>query len=335
MVPGKIILKPSYKRGKNMKKIIYSILMCIGLFFLLYFNLPENNKTAQIVFTTDSKYHKYLQVALKSAIVNKNPDSIYNITILCVDLSDKEIDELKHMEENNVTINPINVSLNDISHFGNYKICYHVSKADLFKFMMPNILKDYDKVLYLDSDIIVRGDLMSLYNKNIKLNYLAAVRRCTFETITYDINIFGHDITYYPPYVRYVYNCGIMLLNLKKMRKNDITKKLIIAKENDKERVLMTQTAFNKVIPDIIVKKLNPIYNTVSRWNNNDFEYLNFKRTYFPYLIFVSSIPEMEKKAIIIHFAGSVKPWVDDKIRFGEEWWKYAHMVDKNWKIEQ
>ncbi len=318
-----------------MKKIVIWTFAILILLFLLYSNLPEHNKIAQIVFTTDSNYQKYTQVALKSVITNKNPDSIYNITILCVDLSEQEIAELKHMEEKNVSINLQNVSLNDIAYFGNYPIAAHVSRADLFKFLMPKLLKQYNKVLYLDSDIIVRGDLLPLYNTNIKLNYLAAVRRYGIKYITYDLNFFGHNITYYPPYVKYVYNCGIMLLNLEKMRKNNIPQKLIAAKEADKKRSLMTQTAFNEVIPDWQVKKLNPIYNTVSRWQDHDFEYAEFKKTYFPYLIFVNSIQEMGNRAVIVHFAGSVKPWKNDKIRFAQEWWKYALLVDKNWKVEQ
>ena len=40
------------------------------------------SKTVNIVFTTDTKYKEYLKVAIKSAIVNKNKDSVYNIIIL-------------------------------------------------------------------------------------------------------------------------------------------------------------------------------------------------------------------------------------------------------------
>ena len=135
-----------------------------GVYFGLKFKkntvptVIKDNKTAHIVFTTDKNYAKYLHVALFSAIKNKKADSVYDISIICVDLTEKERNNFKKFEQNNVNIRTIPVSLEEIK-FGDYKIFNErVTRADLFKFLMPKIFNNYKKILYLDADILVRGD---------------------------------------------------------------------------------------------------------------------------------------------------------------------------------
>ena len=44
----------------------------------------------------------------------------------------------------------------------------------LLKFDLPNLLKRYQKVLYLDGDILVKGDLFELYDTDISSVMCAA-----------------------------------------------------------------------------------------------------------------------------------------------------------------
>lgn len=286
----------------------------------------DDNKVAHIVFTTDKNYFKYLKVAIFSAIKNKNPESIYDINILCVDLTEKEQQSFKKFEQKNVTIKAIPVSIEQLT-FGYFEISnIRVSRADLFKFLMPKIFKDYDKILYLDSDILVRGDLLDLYNTDLKNHYLAAV-------LKYSPNINMAYIPFRKILLHYDYNCGVLLLNLNKMRKNNITKKLIAKKNKDQLKALMTQTTFNEVIPAKNIIKLNPIYNFYARLEEDDFEYFELKKIYSPYLDNINSTKELAKKAVIVHFAGPEKPWYDNDafLQYTEEWRKYAKMENPKW----
>lgn len=56
------------------------------------------------------------------------------------------------------------------------------------------------------------------------------------------------------------FNNGMMLLNLKKMRKDNISEKLFADKLSDENTVFMTQDAFNRVF-NTEVKFLSPLYN--------------------------------------------------------------------------
>lgn len=311
--------------------ILLSILLAIVI--TAYFRHKQqqeinvtDNKVAHIVFTTDKNYLKYLNVAIFSAIKNKNPKSIYDINILCVDLTEKEQQSFKRFEQKNVTVKTIPVSTEELK-FGYFEILnVRVSRADLFKFLMPQIFKEYDKILYLDSDILVKGDLLSLYNTDLKNHYLGAV-------IKYSPNIKSIYIPFRKTILQYDYNCGVLLLNLDKMRKNNITKKLIAKKNKDKLKALMTQTTFNEVIPVRKIVKLSPIYNFYARLQDDDFEYFELKRIYSPFLNDINSTEELAKEAVIVHFAGPEKPWYDNHTDLQDawEWRRYAKMENPKW----
>ena len=69
----------------------------------------------------------------------------------------------------------VNVKISD-NHLQKYHLpTAHLSYAAYFRFFISDILKE-DKVLYLDSDIIVNGDLTPLFETDLGDSPVAAVR---------------------------------------------------------------------------------------------------------------------------------------------------------------
>lgn len=63
--------------------------------------------------------------------------------------------------------------------FEKAQICNtHLSKAAYFRLLIPELIREYDKCIYLDCDIIVHGDLKELYEIELGNNYLAGVKDC-------------------------------------------------------------------------------------------------------------------------------------------------------------
>ena len=50
----------------------------------------------------------------------------------------------------------------------------HVTPTSLLKFELPNIIQDADTLLYVDSDIIIEGNVLELFELNLEHYYLAA-----------------------------------------------------------------------------------------------------------------------------------------------------------------
>ena len=74
------------------------------------------------------------------------------------------------------------------------------------RYYIPDFVTE-DKVLYLDSDLLVTDDLTDLFELDLGENYLAATRSC-----------FGAGIGF---------NAGVLLINNKKWQAENIRQKLI------------------------------------------------------------------------------------------------------------
>ena len=296
-----------------MKKII---LISIGLILAILLTLvlliknnkttipiipkPKNNNSINIVFTTDKEYSSYLKVALKSLILNKDKDSIYNIYILSIDLNKKTQEELKTFKQNDVEITtiPLKLSMLKGTIKNNVKYSYRVSNSDLFKFFIPEMFQNFDKILYLDSDILVLKDISEIYNYNLENKIIGVLPEKT--------NFKNEENS--------KYNCGVILFDIKKCSENNITKKLIQAKNNDKTKRYVTQLAYTKAV-DIKNTKALPLgYN---------------------YLIKDEQTLDNKDKILIVHFAGFQKPWYNPDMEFAPLWRQYAHLINPDWKVEK
>ena len=196
----------------------------------------------------------------------------------------------------------------------------HVTPTALIKFALADYFSCVDKLLYLDSDIVVAHELIELFEIDLRGIYLAAV----FEFYKY-----LNDLWYVPKQKRkssFYFNSGVMLLNLKLLRTDEIQKKLWHYKIHEAKTTLMDQESLNSVCGDRVIplsikwnfnpafydnsyiKRINEIYNT--RYRNKD---------------------ELIKDACIIHYVGKQdKPWIYNTARQGELWWKmYCRAYNK------
>ena len=307
--------------------ISLGVLIIVGglIFGCVQFANRKNSDDVYLLFNTDRNYKEYTKIAMKSAIENKNYDSIYHIDVLCVDMSGKECDEFKSLSKENVEVRVFPEKLSSIAHIGQYKIDKYVTRTDLFKFKFTDLFLDRDKVLYIDSDTLIRKDLKKLYNTNISRYYLAAVMRLEPDYIPFvdkQGRIFQKEENYY--------NCGVLLLNLDKMRKDKIPEKMIEAKNEDEDRLYHTQRIFNVIIPPRTIKKLSPIYNDNGRWSDEYIKKFHYYKVFFPYSLRYYTIEKLDKDAVIIHYSGFKKPWRDPAAKYGEEWRKFATSINND-----
>lgn len=312
------------------KKSIFIIVICLILILggILIFQGIKNyqnnlNRIVNIVFTTDNNYKDYLKTAIRSAIANKNKDSVYNINIICVDLPKSEQDKFKKFETKNVHINPVSVSLKDIKDVGDYEIEYFVTRADLFKFFMPELFPKLDKILYIDADTVIMKDLTKLYNTNLGNKFIGVVNKPLKEFGS--IKLFNHEF----PAKVWVYNCGVILINLKLWREYDITEALVNEKNEKNDNELMTQNVFNAVLTQNKIKKLSPINNVFTEWKDEgSFKNYHFWLAYFPYCIKGCNFKSLLEDAVIIHYLSFDKPWKNRNNDIAKYWLKYENKED-------
>ena len=173
----------------------------------------------------------------------------------------------------------------------------HMSIATYYRLMAPRILPiDIEKILYLDSDLIVRRSLSQLWTTDLRDSALAAVQEFYWDP--------GKPFVEIPPGSKY-FNAGIMLLNLDYWRQNKVGERAIAFIINNPDKVnYWDQDALNALLVNRWIN-LPPTWNVqVNRWT--DLEWID------PTILNLHDDTEVRKlvaNAGIVHFVGPVKPW--------------------------
>jgi lipopolysaccharide biosynthesis glycosyltransferase len=170
-------------------------------------------------------------------------------------------------------------------------------KATWYRIFLPGLLASVDRVLYLDSDLLVLDSLEPLARVDLSDHYVGAVT-----------NVFQPEHLYRPGKLglsdpRDYFNAGVMLLNLDLLRRQDSTRALFdygLAHAGDK-LAWRDQDAVNVVLGGRR-RTLAP------RWNCMN-AVLNFP--WSPYVFGIEQVEEARLHPAIRHFEGPGinKPW--------------------------
>jgi lipopolysaccharide biosynthesis glycosyltransferase len=278
--------------------------------------ITNQANNVSIAFVTDNNFVVPTSVAIASLINNRHEDTHYTIYIITDSVDNENKKRLCAFENQNVSIKIIEATSDRFAslHKHDPKAICVASIAALLKFEIPNLIDCEDKILYLDGDILVKGDLKKLYDTDVK-GFYAAVAHDTGKLY------FQHEYNTQKYYASY-FNSGVMLLNLKLLRDGNVSERLIQTKQNMKSMNLMDQNVFNVVFGNK-AKIIDIKYN---------FLVLNLKRAQNKYTIkqinelFNSqyeNLDDIERQAIITHFSSKDKPWKYFDGLYSNEWYKY------------
>lgn len=252
-------------------------------------------RTVPIVFATDDNYVLPLAVAIKSMLDHKSDNDEYKIYVFCDKLSEKSINILKEVcGENYLEI--VRVT-NHLTGTDFYEVG-HVSLATYYRFFIPKILSNYDKVLYLDCDILIQNDIGKLYDVELGENILSGNR------------MFGIENEYV--------NAGILLFNVKEYLKNDVCEKCIKYIADHRDLKYPDEQALNDVCKGKI-------------------KHFDYKFNYQTFFCGEQKTLDMAgakkiKDIYLIHY--SDKPWKVSSTPLGNLWWKTAKKMPKDIRKE-
>lgn len=250
-----------------------------------------------IFFSTDDNYIPYLDIAIASLIENALKDYKYRIIVLNTGLNPENIAKVKKNEQPGFEIEFVDISEQLEGIKSKLKNVYHFSIVTYYRLFIASLFPEYDKVVYLDCDLVVTGDISELYNTELDDNILGA---CPEEYVqnTPEFRIYAEKALGVDPDT-YV-NAGVLVMNLAEFRKNKIEKKFI---------KLITKYDFDLLDPDQAYLNYlcrGKILVLPNGWNKEPFDI------------------ECEGKKNIVHYALYKKPWQYDDVTDGEYFWAYA-----------
>lgn len=255
------------------------------------------SKEIPIFFSTDDNYIPYLDVAIASLIANASQDYRYRIIVLNTGLRPEHIAKVKMNERDGFVIDFIDISKSLEKVKSHFKNVYHFSIVTYYRLFIASLFPEYERIVYLDCDLVVLGDVSRLYHAPMGENILAAAP----EQYVQNTPAFRHyaDAALGVDPDRYV-NAGVLVINLAEFRRNRIEEKFV---------ELITQYDFDLLDPDQAYLNYlcrGKIYPLPNGWNKEP----------------MPLACEGEKN--IVHYALYKKPWQYDDVIDGEFFWHYA-----------
>lgn len=256
-----------------------------------------------IFFAIDDAYTPFLAVALQSLIDNASTDYKYLIKILHTNVQEDHVKQIKKYESKNVSIEFVDLSyyiekVKDKLYTRDY-----YTNTTYFRLFLPELYPQYDKALYLDSDIIVLGDISELYNTDMGSNLVAAAPDDIIQTnkVFQDYAELVVGVAKYQHY----FNAGVLLMNLDELRKFKFQEKFLYLLGTVKFSVAQDQDYLNRLCKGRV---------TLVSHDWDVMPYVNEETK-----------PENIK---LIHYNFAYKPWHFEDVTYNEYFWKYAKKTE-------
>ena len=188
------------------------------------------------------------------------------------------------------------------------------TEAASFRLLLPELLPEYDSLVYIDCDVIVRQDIGTLYAQTrLEDKYLGVVFEAPIENQAQRFRALGCDPRCY-------FNSGFLLMNLKQMRQEKVSEKLL---EACKVPYLEfpDQDALNRVCQGRVLP-LSPLYNGIRTFFLPQYK-PDFEQEYPQ-----PGLWEKVQDQATIHYTGG-KPWQLLTVQFAAWWSTYDSLPEE------
>lgn len=295
--------------------LIFTVLAIFGFrMFNSYSEVKGAQRSIPIAMALDDGYTYPTIVAITSAMKNANKNTHYDFYIMHPsEFSSENKNKILSLQKK---YKQCSIELIDMGkEYSNANDVGHITTPAYYRLSLSSLLPNLDKIIWLDGDTIILKDLQSMFDLDVEDYYYSGF----LDDHAEKLNTFGVECE------RYICS-GVMLVNLKKLRLDDMVLKFKnFIEENNDKLVQHDQTVINYVCRGKL-GKLPPkfgmfnLYGTAKECRAYS-DKLDFEDKYTP--------EELEKsfnELVIIHCV--MKPWRNPNYAFGKTWWDYAKKTD-------
>lgn len=211
------------------------------------------------------------------------------------------------MEQENIHIVFVDVT----EHMKNFSIptVAHLSQETAYRLLADQFFSEYEKILYLDCDLIVNKDVALLYQEDVSGSIVGACRA----------NIIMRHLQYVKEELcvstANYFNAGVLLINIDLFRKYDVGRRGL--EMLAQKRYLCQDQDVLNILCQNNVKYLDRRWNVEWEYLTGDGVELYIDETRMNY-------EEDRKNPHIIHYTSPNKPWEYPEYTLAEYFWQYA-----------
>ncbi len=246
-----------------------------------------------ICLASDIAYSRFLAATMASVLKNSFSGNDLYFYILENNFSQEiknKILELKKIRDFSISF--INFDDSKICKiYERYNNLHHITKVVFYRLFISDLLKDIDKIIYLDCDVIVLSDLKEMFNENIENYYLAGIEDIGYYYVGKDFGL--------QTYENYI-NAGILLINLKMWRQENICLKFIDTLNRNRDMFYFGDQDVINFVCGNKIKLLDLSWNVQKSF---------FEISSLLYHPLRKYIRNARRKPKIIHYTTDKKPW--------------------------
>lgn len=275
-----------------------------------------------VVFACSDVFIPHAAAAMQSLIEHSSASYNYDLIFLHTEISESNQRVMQTMVTGfaNVSLRFVNVK----EHIVPERLHVHAqySVETFYRLLIPQLLQNYEKIIYLDSDITILHDVADLLKADIGDNLLGATYDpgmiCMYETDLQQTKSYMDNILQLKQPNLY-FQAGVLVFNIYQFNKTFAPYELLEFAEKN-EYIYVDQDLLN-------VKCSGRVHILDLRWDvmptvksNIDWSKVGLESLHNAYL-------KSYKEPYIVHHASQIKPWFYPPIDYAEVYWKYARQT--------
>ncbi|GAA6623447.1 glycosyltransferase family 8 protein [Scytonema sp. NUACC26] len=261
-------------------------------------SVKSENQPIVLICAADNNYAMPLAVTVCSAVANLKNNR--EIALFILDGGISEFNKRKITKSLNSSQVSISWIKPDDILFENIVLTRHLTVTCYYRLLVAEFLpKNFDKAIYLDTDMVVTGDLSELWDIDLKDNYVLAVQDDVELFIGTSDGLRNYREIGLSPEDKY-FNSGLLVINLEKWRAENIGQKVIEYVKQNSKYVRNDQDALNAVLAGKW-GELHPKWNVMPKV----YDYQSWQESPFTLEVY----DELYQHPAVIHYTNSPKPW--------------------------
>lgn len=258
-----------------------------------------------VVLASDDNYAMPLAVTAVSILKNLGNNKHLKLFILDGGITKKNKDKIL----DSLDLNKCSVTWFDTSgQFKKINIPESLTESTFHRLLIPILLPaNINKVIYLDSDLLVLSDLSNLWDYSIENHHILAVRDFYCQKVS---DIIGESLAVHDykelkiPAQHKYFNAGVLVINLEKWREENTADQVIDYVINAKHKLAAAdQEGLNAILWDKW-GEIEPKWNYQAKFTLESKDYIPLEELFEEGLY-----QEAKVNPYVKHFVAEHKPW--------------------------
>lgn len=186
----------------------------------------------------------------------------------------------------------------------------YVNHVSAYRMLIPELLPEYDRALYIDTDVIVRDDLSELFETDLDGAYIGGVVSLTNQTSRREAVAIQAEL----PEMDWYVNTGVLLMDLAAIRRDGIAEKwqAFLGKfEGSVDQHILNHVCRGRIA--FLPLRYNVYLSALGLYTDGTAH------------VFASpkEVREAYENPAIFHFSLRTKPWDYYDLPLAHEWFRY------------